>query len=781
MRSFLQKYLYSDEVPLQARVVNLILIIGFEAACAFFVLRLIFGFNWFILGLNLFAMLAIGILFFLANHTQQHVRIGWITAIAIADLVWPLSFFFVGGANSGIAAYFVFSIVIIFLLIKGSGRIVMLVVHLALAVEVYALAYYYPELITPMPAELLPVDSILSFVVVGLSIGAILIYKDKLYETENKKVQEYNTTLAKAHASIVEQDKLLAANNDAAKLLLTARYEDFDITVKNAMQQMGKLLGIERIYVWKNVPGSHGKRYACFYGWNAPGAAKEETKGKEELDYRERIPRWHELFLKNEVVNCPVAELPLNESKRLSDKGITTILAIPIYIVEEYWGFASYDHCDDYQAFSADTVSILRSFSLMLVNAIIKAELDKERGIALEQAVQASRAKGDFLSNMSHEMRTPMNAIIGMTSIGLTADSLARKDYAFEKIDNASKHLLGVINDILDMSKIEAGKLELSLEEFNMSALVDRVVDVMNFRIEERKLTLTVSKDMRIPPLLIGDDQRLSQVITNLLSNAIKFTDEGGKIFLDTELLCQQDDKVEIKVIIRDTGIGMSEEQVERLFQSFEQAERGTSRKFGGTGLGLPISKNIVEMMGGTIWAASELERGSTFSFSVILGLARGSEGFGDDIFFSSIDTLQPREKTLKKKKDFSKYRILLAEDVEINQEIVKALLEHTQVAIDVAQNGCECLRLFAAAPEDYDMIFMDVQMPKMDGLDTTRQIRALDNAWAKEIPIVAMTANVFKEDIEKCLSVGMNDHVGKPINLDEVLEKMQEYLGKQR
>ncbi len=517
---------------------------------------------------------------------------------------------------------------------------------------------------------------------------------------------------------------------------------------------------------------------------------------------------------------------------------------------------------------------------------------------AREKAEQASRAKSDFLSNMSHEMRTPMNAIIGMTAIGKSAPDIERKDYAFGKIEDASSHLLGVINDILDMSKIEANKFSLSPTEFSFEKMLQKVVNVMLFRVEEKAQNLTVNIDPAIPQNLVGDDQRLAQVVTNLLSNAVKFTPEGGSIHLESRLLKEEDGLCTIETKVADTGIGVSEEQKPRLFQSFEQAETSTSRKFGGTGLGLVISKRIVEMMGGEISIESTLGEGSTFAFTVQVrrgetqrasllnpgvnwqtvrllavdddpdilayfedvaarlgvlcdaatggdaAMQRVRQGGAYDIYFvdwkmpgmdgielsrllkqgqtgksvvimisatewslierdarlAGVDKFLPKPLFVSAIADcineclftenkraaedfagdcacFAGHTVLLAEDVELNREIVLALLEDTQLQIDCVENGLEAVALFTENPDKYDMIFMDVQMPEMDGLEATRRIRALDVPAAKTVPIVAMTANVFQEDVKMCLDVGMNGHVGKPLDFDEVLATLRKYL----
>ena len=541
----------------------------------------------------------------------------------------------------------------------------------------------------------------------------------------------------------------------------------------------------------------------------------------------------------------------------------------------------------------AITLSILgAALASALIAILVRIYAAKSRADA------QSRQKSIFLANMSHEIRTPMNAIVGMAAIGKSAASAERKDYCFAKIEDASKHLHGVINDILDMSKIEAGKFELSNVEFNFEKMLQRVVNVIRFRADAKKQKLTVHIGKDIPVSLIGDDQRLSQIITNLMGNAVKFTPENGSVSLDARFLGEEDGVCEIEIAVTDTGIGITPEQQAHLFNAFQQADSDTSRKFGGTGLGLAISRNIVGLMGGKIWVESAAGKGSRFAFTI--RVKRGAEqkntlpgvnwgnvrilavdddpdvlsffeetaqGFnihcdtasnaeeairrietdgaynfyfvdwkmpGTDgvaltnalrsmspaarksvvvmisaaelsdvedeaqksgvdkfmakpLFPSSIADIisesigaarQPEDKEPDAAGIFEGRRLLLADDVEINREIVATMLEPTGIGIDCAENGAEAVRLFAETPGKYDVIFMDVQMPEMDGYEATRRIRALDAPNAKKIPIVAMTANVFKEDVEKSLEAGMDSHIGKPLNFEEVLNLLRAYIG---
>ena len=390
---------------------------------------------------------------------------------------------------------------------------------------------------------------------------------------------------------------------------------------------------------------------------------------------------------------------------------------------------------------------------------------------ARQDAEQASISKTRFLANMSHEIRTPMNAIIGMATIGEEADEVSRKDYCFDRIENASQHLLGIINDVLDISKIEANKFELSSVSFDFEKTIQKTINVMKFRADEQRQQFYVNIDKNIPRAFIGDDQRLAQVITNLLSNAVKFTPEEGGITLDAQLISEEGGMCKLQISVADTGIGISEDQKSRIFDLFEQAESDTTRKFGGTGLGLTISKSIVEMMGGDLWVESELGKGSKFIFTVMLEK-------DDSQRASQLESESKKHGFLHEPKDdFTGHTVLIAEDVDINREIVMALLEPTNITIDFAENGIQAVNMFKDSPDKYEMIFMDIQMPEMDGYEATRQIRVLDNPLAKAIPIIAMTANVFQEDVAKCLEAGMNGHIGKPIDFEDVLNKLRQYI----
>lgn len=420
---------------------------------------------------------------------------------------------------------------------------------------------------------------------------------------------------------------------------------------------------------------------------------------------------------------------------------------------------------------------------IILTNVDNSKRKADEQLIILEGAERASRAKSEFLSRMSHEIRTPLNAIIGMLNIASATSDIEKIKNSLAKADNASKHLLALINDILDISKIEADKFELLNSDFNLEKMLINIAAVLNNRIEEKNQKLEINLNKDVPLLIYGDELRLSQVITNLLSNAIKFTPENGKITLNINKIGEYGDEITLKVEVIDTGIGISEEQQQRLFKSFEQADSSISHKFGGTGLGLAISKRIVELMNGRIWVESELKKGSKFIFIIKANTGKEKTAAGKDIIItkeniSSLTIEDSTNKTGSVNFDFSKYTFLIAEDNEINREIIAAILESTGVSVDFAEDGYIAVAKYKENPSKYRLILMDIQMPEMDGYEATQAIRALEDEQAKNIPIIAMTANVFREDVEKCLSAGMTDHIGKPIDAKVLYNKINRYIG---
>ena len=383
---------------------------------------------------------------------------------------------------------------------------------------------------------------------------------------------------------------------------------------------------------------------------------------------------------------------------------------------------------------------------------------------ALQTAENANKAKTDFLSNMSHDIRTPMNAIIGMTS--LIRHDAGNKDKVIEyadKIDISSQHLLGIINDVLDMSKIEAGKTVFKYTDFSILDFITELNTIFHPQIAEKNQTLTVTKENIRHEWVNGDQVHLMQIFNNLLSNAVKYTQEGGKIqFLVEECETKSSVYAKYRFLVSDNGMGMSADFKKTIFDPFTRAEDSVTNKIQGTGLGMAITKNLVEAMGGTIDVESELSQGSCFEVLIDLRIA-------EDRFVSSAEQAEKDEPAGNVLQGM---RFLCAEDNELNAEILTELLKIEGAECTICENGEEILKAFEqSAPGDYDMILMDVQMPVMNGYEATKAIRRSSHELAKKIPIIAMTANAFSEDIQHSLAAGMNAHVSKPVEM-KVLEK---------
>ena len=383
---------------------------------------------------------------------------------------------------------------------------------------------------------------------------------------------------------------------------------------------------------------------------------------------------------------------------------------------------------------------------------------------ALQTAENANKAKTDFLSNMSHDIRTPMNAIIGMTS--LIRHDAGNKDKVIEyadKIDISSQHLLGIINDVLDMSKIEAGKTVFKYTDFSMPDLIEELNTIFQPQIAERNQTLMVIKENIRHEWVNGDQVHLMQIFSNLLSNAVKYTQEGGKIqFLVEECETNSSVYAKYRFLVSDNGMGMSADFKETIFDPFTRAEGSVTNKIQGTGLGMAITRNLVEAMGGAIDVESELGQGSCFEVLIDLRIAEDR----------SVSSTVQEEKNEQNDNIFQGMRFLCAEDNELNAEILTELLKIEGAECTICENGEEILKTFEkSAPGDYDMILMDVQMPVMNGYEATKAIRRSSHELAKKIPIIAMTANAFSEDIQHSLAAGMNAHVSKPVEM-RVLEK---------
>jgi len=593
-------------------------------------------------------------------------------------------------------------------------------------------------------------------------------------------------TIIRDISDFVEHEKTLRNEQRRAELLAEVAMDfsladNFDATINKALASIGRFMGVDAMYIrrdnadmkcfvsdylWSNTE-SHG----IHAGKEVPYIDADTGEYTREYLLLQSVP----IFVANDM---SILEENLFMGARKA--GIKSIVCLPIHLDDQLWGYVTLSVFTAKRVWTEGDLRFLNTFCGILSTSLEKRVMSQRWQAAQEEARIAAEAanvaKSEFLSRMSHEIRTPMNAIIGMTQIAQKSGDEERIRNCLTKIDFASKHLLALINDILDISKIEANKLELQNEIFVLGKCLDNIRNMIAVRTEEKNQHFDLSFSESLPEYLLGDELRFTQVIINLLGNAIKFTPEKGLISLSiSERGCENEDCI-LEVRIKDSGIGISSEQQKKLFRPFEQGDGSITREYGGTGLGLAICKYIVELMGGRIWAESAIGEGSMFAFTVKMRIT-DKKAYEQFAATGNKHAGPGHEAARAGVADLGKFTVLLAEDVDINREIVYAILEDTHINIESAENGAKAVEMFAAAPGKYNIILMDIQMPVMDGLEAARRIRALDAERAREIAIVAMTANAFKEDVDKCKTAGMNDHIAKPIDSKILLEKLCHYL----
>ena len=587
----------------------------------------------------------------------------------------------------------------------------------------------------------------------GLSLGAI-DYITKPFGADIVKLRiQHQLNMRQQMLALDRQMKQQTLVSNILKNFLLVDHKDEMIA--QTLQMVGEFLGVDQL-LYFNIHKDE-VTLECTYEWITPTKELASLVGQA-IEIKEPMQSIIEDLIAGGEEICFHSNDPnykaLIRPYRIRNQNY---IMVPISRKDHMYGLLDVSKAGEAVEWSTSEINLVVQVAGVL-SAVSERDEMQHTLLVTELAEKSSRQRSEFLSRISHEMRTPMNAIMGMTMLAKRVEEREKLEEMLDKVGEASTRLLRLIDDVLDISDMEDNRFQLRPKETHFVSLIQEILNKLGPDVRGKKQSLSPNIDSAIPDTIIVDDRRLQQVIQNLLENAIKFTPKQGSIQVNAFVNDYRTDDIVMQIEVIDTGIGISEDDIELMFTPFEQIDGGMDRKFEGVGLGLSITKNIITHMGGEIWVESEEGKGSKFSFTFVAGLKKKTQ---------KIEV----EGSLKGK------TILIAEDVQINQEIVIAMLEDTGVSFDVAFNGQEVVSKYREAPDDYDLILMDINMPYMDGVDATKCIRAIESGTDYHIPIISMTANVLLSEVESYFAAGMNDHIGKPIDYDKLITTLHRFL----
>jgi signal transduction histidine kinase/CheY-like chemotaxis protein/HPt (histidine-containing phosphotransfer) domain-containing protein len=618
----------------------------------------------------------------------------------------------------------------------------------------------------------------------GLMTLIIVAFLKRLTRAEKKSLA--------ATRSAAEETKrlggLMYIVNQAVVSLLAADEKTFEEALQKCMRMMASAFEIDRIVIWENDDKDGRPEFKAVADWLGDVGQKFELIdfGNENFEL-EALAGRRDRLARKETLTILHSRLSNKDRLQIAPTGIRSLTSIPVFLEEKFWGFVSFASCLQERKFTRDEEDILLSGSLLMANAIVRRKTLQSLMQAHEQALAASQAKSAFLATVSHELRTPLNAIIGLSEVELREDLSENTRGNLEKILNSGSNLLAIVNDILDISKIEAGNFEIIQKDFDISSLLNDVVQLNIVRIGSKNISFALKIKEDVPSGFRGDELRIKQVLNNLLSNAFKYT-ERGRVVLHVRCRDEGDEAV-LRCTVTDTGVGIRKEEIEKLFKEYSQMKSRPDHSVEGTGLGLSIAKYLVELMGGTIRAKSLYGKGSTFMVTFRLKIVDktpiGRET-ADNLRKCRFIKNRVRGRRNLVRVYMPQGRVLVVDDVRTNLAVARGLMMPYGLTIDSALSGREAIDIIRAVSDNasasgrYDIIFMDHMMPEMDGMEATRIIRnEIGTEYARTVPIVALTANALSGSREMFLRNGFDGFISKPIDIYELDAALKQWVNK--